>query len=155
VKIELPSLRSRKEDIPLLVEHFVSRFNRVQGKSVARVSHEVMAFLMAHNYPGNVRELENIIEHAFVLCREGSIEPQHLPEEFLARVPSVAVHSDMQSSVRAVEAQAIREALRRNNFNRLAAARELGMHKSTLFRKIKTLGIILPEKDGRVPRPKK
>ena len=155
VKIELPPLRRRKEDIPLLVEHFIGRFNRVQGKSVSGVSPEVMTFLMAHDYPGNVRELENIIEHAFVLCSEGGIEPHHLPEEFLARSPAAADHGRLDASVRAVEAQAIRDALKRNGFNRLAAAHELGMHKSTLFRKAKALGIRLPEEDGRSRRPPK
>jgi PAS domain S-box-containing protein len=149
VRMDLPPLRKRREDIPLLVEHFIARFNRVQGKSVVRVEPEVMAFLMAHGYPGNVRELENIIEHAFVLCPEGIIKTKHLPEEFMARVPSVAAKGDMQSSVRAVETQVILEALHRNNFNRLAAARELKLHKSTLFRKIRELGLSLPRKDRR------
>lgn len=149
VRMELPPLRKRREDIPLLVEHFIARFNRVQGKSVVGVDPDVMTFLMAHDYPGNVRELENIIEHAFVLCSEGIIRTTNLPEEFLARMPFVAVKGDMQSSVRAIESQVILEALRRNNFNRLAAARELKLHKSTFFRKIKELGLSLPRKDRR------
>ena len=155
VKIELPPLRKRKEDIPLLVEHFIARFNRTQGKKVSGVSPEVMAFLMAHDYPGNVRELENIIEHAFVLCSEGRIEQRHLPEEFIARAPAPTPSKDIAASVRVMEAQAIREALERNGYNRLAAARELGLHKSTLFRKIRALGIALPERDGRSGRRKK
>ena len=149
VKLELPPLRRRKEDIPLLVEHFIARFNRLQDKAVSGVAPEVMAFLMAHDYPGNVRELENIVEHAFVLCGEGRIEPRHLPEEFVARVPAATPSKDMAAGVRAMEVQAIRQALERNGFNRLAAARELGLHKSTLFRKLKALGIALPERDGR------
>jgi len=155
VKIELPPLRRRKEDVPLLVEHFIARFNRIQGKSVSGVSPEVMTFLMAHDYPGNVRELENMIEHVFVLCAEGVIEPRHLPEEFLAHSPAPVDRGRLDASVRAMEAQAIRDALRRNGFNRLAAARELGMHKSTLFRKAKALGIHLPQEDGRSRRPPK
>lgn len=149
VRLDLPPLRKRKEDIPLLVEHFVSRFNRTQGKSISGVSPQVMAFLMAHDYPGNIRELENIIEYAFVLCDQNRIEPCHLPDEFIARDPLPSSAGEIATAIRAVEAQAIREALQRNHFNRLAAARELGMHKSTLFRKIKALGITLPEKDGR------
>ncbi|MEW5803312.1 MAG: sigma 54-interacting transcriptional regulator [bacterium] len=166
VKMDLPPLRKRKEDIPLLVEHFVARFNRTQGKSICGVTSQVMAFLMAHDYPGNIRELENIIEHAFVLCGEGRIEPCHLPEEFLSRSPSspssvgepdtaseektkAACMGEMDAAVRAFEAHAIVEALQRNHLNRLAAARELGMHRSTLFRKIKALGITLPKSDGR------
>ena len=85
VRIDLPPLRKRKEDISLLVEHFVARFNRIQDKSVSGVSPEVMALLMAHDYPGNVRELENIVEHAFVLCKAGRIEARHLPGEFTGR----------------------------------------------------------------------
>jgi PAS domain S-box-containing protein len=150
VKMDLPPLRKRKEDIPLLIEHFVARFNYMQGKFISGVNPQVMAILMAHDYPGNIRELENIIEHAFVLCSEGRIDPRHLPEELITRPPVPTSNSgEMETAVHAVEAQAIREALRHNHLNRLAAARELGMHKSTLFRKIKTLGITLPEEDGR------
>jgi transcriptional regulator of acetoin/glycerol metabolism len=104
---------------------------------------------MAHNYPGNIRELENVIEHAFVLCGEGPIEPSHLPDDLMARAPPKARRTDLRGSVRAAEAQSILDALKRNHFNRLAAARELGMHKTTLFRKIKALGLNLPETDGR------
>ena len=151
VRIPIPPLRKRKEDIPLLVEHFISRFNRVQGKTVSGVSPEVMAFLMAHDFPGNVRELENLIEHAFVLCGKGRIETLHLPEQLMggAAAAPCALPLNMSSAVQVAESQAIVEAIRRNNGNRLAAARELGMHKSSLFRKIKTLGIELPEQDGR------
>ncbi len=149
VRMDLPPLRQRREDIPLLVDHFIGRFNRIQGKAITGVEPGVLSFLMAHNFPGNVRELENIIEHAFVLCPEGLIRIHHLPEEFLARVPSTTEKGDMKSSVRAVESQVLLEALRRNHFNRLATARELNMHKSTLFRKIKGLGLSLPPKDRR------
>lgn len=150
VRVEIPPLRRRKEDIPLLVEHFVERFNRLQGRSVTGVAPEVMALLMAHDYPGNVRELENLVEHAFVLCAEGRIESRHLPAEFLGAAACAPVAApDYRGAVQTAEIQSIREALRRNGYNRLAAARELGLHKSTLFRKIKALGIDLPEEDGR------
>jgi PAS domain S-box-containing protein len=149
VRIDLPPLRRRKEDIPLLVDHFIDRFNRIQGKCIGGVDPDVLALLMAHDFPGNVRELENLIEHAFVLCREGRIETRHLPEDFLARLPRAAGSGRMRSTLHALEAQVILEALRRNRNNRLAAARELGLHKSTLFRRIKALGIRLPRQDGR------
>jgi PAS domain S-box-containing protein len=157
VKIELPPLRKRREDLPLLIERFVTRFNRIQGKSIAGVSSEALAFLMAHDYPGNVRELENIIEHAFVLCTEGEITPKHLPEEFIARRPILLSKglSTMPATVHAAEAQTIRQALERTRYNRLAAAKELGLHKSTFFRKIKRLGLSLPKQDGRSERKKK
>jgi len=153
VRIELPPLRKRREDIPLLVDHFISRFNRLQNRSIEGVSPDVMALLMAHDYPGNVRELENIVEHAFVLCPGTRLELKCLPEDLLARAPATSVaHGDMSSSVRAAEAHAIQEALRRNRYNRLAAARDLGLHKSTFFRKIRELGIELPPEDGRTNR---
>jgi transcriptional regulator with PAS, ATPase and Fis domain len=79
VRVQLPPLRDRREDIALLVEHFVAKFNRLQQKNVAGVSEEVMAILLNYDYPGNIREVENIIEHAFVLCRRGLVEPGHLP----------------------------------------------------------------------------
>lgn len=149
VKMELPPLRKRKEDIPLLVDHFISRFNRIQNKKISAVSSEVLAFLMAHDYPGNIRELENLIEHAFILCNEGAIQPRHLPEDFMAHAPVACKPGDMDGTIKAVEAQTILEALKRNGYNRLAAAKELGIHKSTLFRKVKSLGIRLPKADGR------
>ena len=143
VKIELPVLRKRKEDIPLLVGHFIRRFNRTQCKTLKDVSAEAMALLMAHDFPGNVRELENIIEHAFVLCNKGQIEPRHLPEEFITRAPAIKTSRNIHNIVQITEAQAIRSALEKNKFNRLAAARALGIHKTTLFRKMKSLGIVL------------
>ncbi len=152
VGIDLPPLRRRKEDIPLLIEHFVSRLNRTRGKNISGVSQEALALLMAHDYPGNIRELENIIEHAFVLRDEGQIEPRHLPEDLIARVPRPDGARGMAAAMKTVEAQAILEALKRNHYNRLATARELGMHKSTLFRKLKSLGIPLPQQGGRPRR---
>lgn len=149
VRLELPPLRRRREDIPLLVERFIARFNRLQGKSVEGVSPEVMGLLMAYDYPGNVRELENILEHAFVFCADGLIKPEHLSEDILARMPSAVGLKDYRAALRVMEMQEIREALRRKNFNREAAARELGIHKSTLFRRIRRLGMVLPDEDGR------
>ncbi len=152
MKIDLPPLRRRREDIPLLVEHFVDMFNATQNKHVVGVSADVLALLMAHEFPGNVRELQNILEHAFVLCHEGQIELSHLPSEILPVSSGRAQTGRLQDAVRALEAKAIHEALERNHYNRLAAARDLGMHKSTLFRKAKLLGIDLPEEDGRTRR---
>jgi PAS domain S-box-containing protein len=152
VRVDIPPLRRRKEDIPLLVDHFIERFNRLQGRAVPGVAPEVMSVLLAHNYPGNVRELENLVEHAFVLCGNGRIEPRHLPAEFTgapgAGGPAPRAVT-LDEGLRAAEARLILEALHRNRNNRLAAARELGLHKSSLFRKIKALGLSLPGEDGR------
>jgi PAS domain S-box-containing protein len=149
IRLELPSLRERREDIPLLVDHFIGRFNRLQGKDVVGVSDEVLAVLMKHDYPGNARELENIIERAFVLCRGGMIEVGHLPPELGREVATSAPSTATGMTLRELESIHLTDALRRNQGNRKAAAKELGIHPSTLFRKIRDLGIEAPETDGR------
>jgi len=154
MKLELPPLRRRREDIPLLVQHFIARFNARQGKQVTGVSPDVLGLLTAHDYPGNVRELQNIIERAFVLISGGRIELAHLPADVVPVAPRAAAGGKFLAMTRVLEGQAIREALLRHGGSRLAAARELGMHKSTFFRKVRRLGIELPAKDGRShPKP--
>ncbi|MCP3951069.1 MAG: PAS domain-containing protein [Desulfobacterales bacterium] len=149
VRVELPPLRRRKEDIPIMVKQFIDRFNRLQQKTIQDISGEALSLLMAHHWPGNVRELENVIERAFILCRTEHIGIEHLPEELTAHSTGHCRDTSMKAAREMLDAQSILAALQRNGFNRLAAARELGIHKSTLFRKIKTLGISLPRKDGR------
>jgi PAS domain S-box-containing protein len=150
VSLTLPPLRRRKEDIPLLIEHFIARFNRLQGKDISGISPKTMEILASHDYPGNVRELENIIEHAFVLCQSGVIEPHHLPEQLRPRAASLTNRPARGTkTLKEAERWAIIEALKRNRWNRQATADELGIHKTTLFRKIAALGIELPSKDGR------
>ncbi len=149
VRIELPPLSSRKEDIPLLIGEFIDRFNRLQQKSIEGISTDALSLLMAHQWPGNVRELENVIERAFILCDQGNISIGHLPEELTAQGASSRQNVNVRTAHNQFETDAIRTALERNAFNRLAASKELGMHKTTLFRKIKKLGIPLPEQDGR------
>ena len=141
VRIELPPLRRRKEDIPLLAEEFIAHFNRVQNRSVQGLTTEALSLLMAHDWPGNIRELENVIERAFILCTEGLIGISHLPEDLTAKGFGLKKQPGIRSARELMEAQTIRRALERNANNRLAAARELGIHKSTLFRKIKKLGM--------------
>jgi len=147
VRLRLPALRDRREDIPLLVERFINKFNRLQNKDVAGVSDETMAILMEHDYPGNVRELENVIEHAFVLCRGGLIEPHHLPTSLRGDTGIRPLGAKGALTLKALEATHIADAVHRHGGNRTAAARELGIDPSTLFRKIKSLGIELPSPD--------
>jgi len=149
VHLELPDLRQRREDIPLLVDHLVAKFNRLQGKDIAGVSDEVMARLMEHDYPGNVRELGNIIEQAFVLSRGGLIEPHHLPPELRPKGPSGAGDWGGPMTLAALERRQIADALRRHKGNRKRTARELGVDTSTLYRKIRLLEIETPPTDGR------
>jgi PAS domain S-box-containing protein len=136
VHLKLPPLRERREDIPLLVDRIIAKFNRLQGKDIAGVSEEVLARLMAHDFPGNVRELENIIEQAFVLCRGQSIEPRHLPPELLPQ-PERPAGTGGWLTLRSKEQDLIEAALKRHKGNRTQAARELGIDPSTLYRKLK------------------
>ncbi len=142
VKIVLPPLSERKEDIPLLVDHFVERFNHLSGKKIVGLSQEAMAALMLHHWPGNVRELENAIEHAFVLCQEELIHLRHLPIHLVPQDLAMLVPTGL--TLKEVEKRAIQEALQRNQWKKVITARELGIDKNTLRRKIKRLGIIEP-----------
>lgn len=141
VRVNLPPLRDRKEDIPLLVDHFVGRLNRLRGRDVSGVSAEVMARFMSHEWPGNARELENAIEHAFILCHGGLIDVSCLPEHLRPEEPDAPPPGATLSKM---EARIIYDALKRNKWKRLATAQELGINKTTLWRKIKKLGIKIP-----------
>ncbi|MEI6208484.1 MAG: sigma 54-interacting transcriptional regulator [Desulfuromonadales bacterium] len=149
VRVELPPLRRRKEDIPLLVEQCIQRFNRLQQRNVQGIASEALSLLMAHDWPGNIRELENAIEHAFILCNSGRIGLGHLPEALTACSVAADTDADIRSAHNSLDVQSILAALQRNAFNRLAAAKDLGIHKTTLFRKMKKLNISLPDQDGR------
>jgi PAS domain S-box-containing protein len=139
-KISLPPLRERMEDVPLLAEHFITRFNAERQKDITGVSDEAMAALMTHAYPGNIRELANMIERAFILCKSGLIEKRHLPESVFAN-PAIRAEAE---SLRDAASACLMSALKQNNWDRLKTAKQLGMHKSTLYRKIKSLGLALP-----------
>ncbi len=151
VYLKLPGLSERREDIPLLVRHLILKFNQLQNRNIAGVSDEVMARLMNHTYPGNVRELENIIEQAFVLCRGGMIELNHLPPE-LRQIAGDDRDVAGAMSLRSMERFLITRALERSHGNRRQAACELGIDTSTLYRKIRSLGIHTPGTDGRSKR---
>jgi DNA-binding NtrC family response regulator len=127
----------------------VAKFNRLQGKDIVGLSDEVLARLMDHDYPGNVRELENIIEQAFVLCRGGMIELHHLPPELRPTAGHSAGELASPTTLESMERLLIAEALRRHRGNRKRAARDLGIDASTLYRKLKSLKIEPPPTDGR------
>jgi DNA-binding NtrC family response regulator len=151
IHLELPPLKARREDIPLLVDRLVAKFNGLQGKDITGVSQDVLARLLEHDYPGNVRELENIIEQAFVLCRGRTIELHHLPPELRPNDSREATAAEPMT-LRAMEKRRIEEALRRHRGNRRRVARELGIDASTLYRKIRALGLEVPTVDGRARR---
>jgi len=148
IHLTLPSLKDRREDIPLLIDHMITKFNRLQGKDISGASMEVITRLMAHDFPGNIRELENIIENAFVLCRGGIIELHHLPIEFRPTAASMD-HALGALDLKSIEKHLIAMALQRYHGNRSKAARDLGINVATLYRKIKSLDIEIPASNGR------
>ena len=148
IHIDIPPLSDRREDIPLLVDHFLSTFNRMHGRDASGLSPEAFSILMEHDFPGNVRELQNIIEHALVLCHSGVIQPHHLPP-YLRRELIHDASNKGGMNLKTVEKMLIREALRKHEGIRALAARDLGINPSTLYRKIRQFRIDVPEKDGR------
>jgi len=141
MRLELPPLRERKDDVPLLVNHFINRFRRLRNKNISCVTDEVLASLLAYDYPGNVRELENIIEHCFVLCQGEVIEKKHLPASVCPGSNVDKIKINEITTLKQMEQLLIIEALRRNKGNQTATAKELGINKSTLFRKLKVYDI--------------
>jgi len=142
IKLSLPPLLDRKEDIPFLVDHFVDRFNHLTGRKIIGLSQKALAALMLYDWPGNVRELENAIEHAFVLCRDDLIRLHSLPDRIVPKSDSMLVSTGL--TLREIEKHSIEQALQRNQWKRMATARELGIDKNTLRRKINRLGITVP-----------
>jgi PAS domain S-box-containing protein len=141
VRLSIPSLAERREDIPYLVEHFVRRFNAKQGKHIQGVTPSVMNILMRHDFPGNVRELENVIEYAFVLCRNGLIDLCHLPDGVKAAASTRLAAPATAGPLQASEADVIRGAVIRNRGHLGRTARELRVSRTTLWRKMTKHGI--------------
>jgi PAS domain S-box-containing protein len=138
VKIDIPSLKERRMDIPLLIEHFISMFNKKTDKEIHGVSEEVMGILINYAYPGNVRELENIIEHAFILCKGTHIQKEHLP----SNLSDQKTPPDEKKSIRKLEEEHIIHTLQKCGTNLTKAAKELGIHRTTLWRKLKKIGAL-------------
>ena len=139
VKIYLPPLIKRREDIPMLIKYFIERFNRRMGKCIVDVASSVMEILMQYDYPGNVRELENIIEHCCVMCQGSEIELKHLPPELPVKDKEILEVKTGTSlpPFQEAERRLILEALEKNNWNKLNTAQGLGLHRTTLYRKMK------------------
>jgi len=140
IRLHLPPLRERQEDIPLLTEQFIRLFNSRRKTPIQGVSPEVYQAFLSYGWPGNIRELENVIERAFILCRSSVITPDLLPPELAPPGPPRDTSSLQKVSERA-EASLLRDVLERNGGDKVKAARELGIHKSTLYRKLKRLGL--------------
>jgi two-component system response regulator AtoC len=149
--IHIPPLRERKEDIPLLIQHFIGKYNKTMNKNVADVDHNALDTLMNYKWYGNVRELENTIERAIVLSEKNNIGLENLPieiqnfkEEFQLEVLSEEEYSIKKAS-KSLEVNLIKKALRRTKGNHTHAARLLEISHRALLYKIKEYGIVESE----------
>jgi len=141
IAVQIPPLRDRLEDLPLLIDYFINKFSAKRGKAIHKLSTQALQLLRKYDFPGNVRELENIIEHAFVLCHEDTIDVYHLPPKIVQAVVEGESESNGHKPTEQSEEAIIRESLVRHLGNRDKTALELGMHRTTLWRKIKKYNI--------------
>ncbi|AEB08387.1 sigma-54-dependent Fis family transcriptional regulator [Desulfobacca acetoxidans] len=132
ISIPLPALRERKEDIPLLAQHFLERFNAKEGKQIQRFSPNTLQVLMDFDWPGNVRQLENAVSHAVIVCQGDVIGRKHLPR-FLKDKPEETVSTSLAEQ----ERRLILRVLKESNWNKHDAARRLKLSRSTLYSKIR------------------
>lgn len=159
IPITLPPLRERREDIPILVQHFVQRFNREKNMEITGISEDAMKTLTRYPWPGNVRELENLLERMVVLRGEGELTLDDLPEKFLLpravelNVPEVEVPDegvDLKRLVDDFEDRIILSALNRTKWNKNRAATLLGIKRTTLLEKLKKKQLVAPDERGRL-----
>jgi PAS domain S-box-containing protein len=141
ISINLPPLRERRCDIPLLAEHFIQRCNDRYGKSISGISHEATGVLLSYDFPGNIRELENVIEHAFIFCKDAYVELKHLPEALRNHGCGDQKNLSGIRDFEELERMYLKCILEESGGNKLQAAKRLGIHKTTLFRKLRHLGI--------------
>jgi PAS domain S-box-containing protein len=148
VRLTIPPLRERRSDIPFLIEHFIERYNARRNKHIEGVTPEVMEILMRHDFPGNVRELENVIEYGFVLCHNTFINICHLPEDLRSASAARAAGCEelRGSPLRRAEVDAIRETLQKAHGHVGEAAAALGISRTTLWRKMQKYGVTAPHR---------
>ena len=136
VTIKIPPLRERKEDIPLLTNHFLHKFSIANSRSIDNISSEAMKAIINYNWPGNIRELQNIIEQAVVICKENEIGIEDLPDI----IKNVITKTGDETTARTLdefEKQHITKILNNNLWNISKTANELGIDRVTLYNKIK------------------
>ena len=141
VKIELPYLSERRDDIPLLINHFIEKFNHKTDKSISGISSKVLETLMNYDFPGNVRELENFIEHAFVMCSNEEIKFRHLPNEIQETHKENNTNNIQTKPIHDSECKILFETLEKHNWNKVKTAEELQLHRTTLWRKMQKYGL--------------
>ncbi len=148
IQLTIPPLRERMDALPRLARHFLLKFGATMGKTISRIDDDAQFCLANYHYPGNVRELENIIEHAVIMSEDGIIRARDLPDSVLAPKPKLALpdrSADRFMTLDEMEADLIRDTLARVRGNQTVAAKKLGISRSTLWRKLKKHNISIPQ----------
>jgi transcriptional regulator with PAS, ATPase and Fis domain len=154
IRIKLPALKERQADLPLLISHIMRRLCAAKASRPPEISRKAMEMLLNHNYPGNIRELENILEHALIICQSGIIEPDDLPDYLQNSTARQAVSPvemfEKDEGFR--EREKILQALRINSWHRDNTSQALGIERTTLWRKMKKYGLLtpIPPTDGKM-----
>ena len=143
IPVNLPSLRERKEDIPLLADYFIHRLRMKSDKDIKGLSPQTLHLFMDYSWPGNIRELKSALEYAFVLADHGHIEPEHLPHNIAAPTPA-AVEPKPVSPGQEPQKQQLLQALRQAGGNKSEAARILGINRVTVLNRMRKYGIDMP-----------
>ncbi len=144
MRLELPSLKDRRSDIPLLISHILKRMSATRDVPIDNIANDAMAVLLNYDYPGNIRELENILEHALIVCRANVIEHSHLPLKFQSsgvRPIPAETHRTFEDEIESSQKRLILETLRLHNWNKGKTAVALNINRTTLWRKMKKLGL--------------
>jgi DNA-binding NtrC family response regulator len=144
MRLELPSLKDRKSDLPLLISHILKRMSATRDVPLDKIANDAMEVLLNYEYPGNIRELENILEHALIVCRTNIIERSHLPLKFqhAASGPLPAEpRRTIENEIEIGQKKLILETLRKHNWNKGRTAAALNINRTTLWRKMKKYGL--------------
>jgi DNA-binding NtrC family response regulator len=152
ITVRVPSLRERLEDLAPLCQHFLSLYNGRHGRALRGVSPPAYHRLMQHRWPGNIRELENVIERGVLVARAQDLQPEDLPESIVSTSQSGPATSDLlpaTATLAEIERMAILQALQRTNWNKQDAAQQLGLYRPTLYSKMKKHGITSPPRARR------
>ncbi|MCH7973556.1 MAG: sigma-54-dependent Fis family transcriptional regulator [Bacteroidetes bacterium] len=140
-EIEMPALRQRSEDIPLLIDFFLKKFNNEMKKKYIGVSSEAMKAMLNYDWPGNIRELRNVIERAMILCENKTININGLPSNILGISHNISESKNLKATLNSYERAYITQILEENNWNKEVSAKILEINSSTLYRKISELDI--------------
>ena len=142
IHLKIPPLRERKEDIPLLVKRFIEKFSKINNKNIYDIDEEALEILMEYDWPGNVRQLENIIERAVVLCQGEIITSQHLPQRIKEKPIIQQINLEKNTNLYEIEKNIILKVLQEENFNQTKAAQRLGISRKQLRTKMKNFGLL-------------